>query len=86
MPEAINFVDGRRQKYHLVGKVSAHYIALLIYTCFCAYTIHARSTTNGKIRREIQNPQMLETDPESFSPAIYFSFVIVFLSQYNMAR
>jgi hypothetical protein len=26
-------------------------------------------------RREIQNPQMFETDPESFSPAIYFSTV-----------
>jgi hypothetical protein len=34
--------------------------------------MQARSTTNGKIRREIQNPQMFETDPESFSPAIYF--------------
>jgi hypothetical protein len=44
-----------------VRAVSAHYIALLIYTCFCAYTMQARSTANGKIRREIQNPQMLET-------------------------
>jgi hypothetical protein len=44
-----------------VGRISAHYIARLIYTCFCAYTIQARSTTNGKIRREIQNPQMFET-------------------------
>jgi hypothetical protein len=35
-----------------VGRVSAHYIALLIYTCLCAYTM-ARSTANGKIRREI---------------------------------
>jgi hypothetical protein len=25
------------------------------------------------MRREIQNPQMFETDPESFFPAIYFS-------------
>jgi hypothetical protein len=25
-------------------------------------------------RREIQNPQMLETDPKSFIPAIYFSY------------
>jgi hypothetical protein len=25
------------------------------------------------MRREIQNPQMFETDPESFYPAIYFS-------------
>jgi hypothetical protein len=52
--------------------ISTYYIALLIYTCFCAYTIQARATTNGKIRREIQNPQMFEmfeTDPESFSPA-----------------
>jgi hypothetical protein len=47
----------------IVGRVSAHYIAVLIYTCFCAYTIQARSPTNGKIRREIQNPQMFETDP-----------------------
>jgi hypothetical protein len=46
---------------------------LLIYTCFCAYTMQARSTANGKIRREIQNIQMFKTDPESFSPAIYFS-------------
>jgi hypothetical protein len=46
-----------------VGRVSAHYIALLIYTCICAYTIQARSTANGKLRREIQNPQMFETDP-----------------------
>jgi hypothetical protein len=41
---------------------SSHYIALLIYTCFCAYTMQARSTANGKIRRKIQNPQMFETD------------------------
>jgi hypothetical protein len=41
-----------------------------ICTCFCAYTIQAHSTTNGKIWRDIQNPQMFETDPESFSPAI----------------
>jgi hypothetical protein len=34
--------------------------------------MQARSTANGKIRRKIQNPQMFETDPESFSPAIYF--------------
>jgi hypothetical protein len=40
----------------IVGRVSAHYIALLIYTCFSAYTIQARFTSNGKIRREIQNP------------------------------
>jgi hypothetical protein len=36
-----------------VGRVSAHYIAMLIYTCLCAYTMQARSTANGKIRREI---------------------------------
>jgi hypothetical protein len=47
----------------IVGRVSAHYIALLIYTCICAYTMQARSTANGKIRREIQNPQMFKTDP-----------------------
>jgi hypothetical protein len=36
--------------------------------------MQARSTANGKIWREIQNPQMFETDgPESFSPAIYFN-------------
>jgi hypothetical protein len=60
---------GRTNQGDVVGRVSAHYIALLIYTCFCAYTIQARSTTNRKIRREIQNPQMFETDPraESFS-------------------
>jgi hypothetical protein len=46
-----------------VGRESANYITLLIYTCFCAYTIQARSTTNGNIQREIQNPQMFETDP-----------------------
>jgi hypothetical protein len=57
----------------ILGRVSAHYIALLIYTCFCAYTTQARFTANGKIRREIQNPQMFETDPESFPPAIYFN-------------
>jgi hypothetical protein len=34
--------------------------------------MHERSTANGKMQREIQNPQMFETDPESFSPAIYF--------------
>jgi hypothetical protein len=44
-------------------RVSAQYIALLIYTCFSTYTIQAHSTTNGKIRREIQNTQMIETDP-----------------------
>jgi hypothetical protein len=53
---------GRTSQGDVVGRVSANYIALLIYTCFCAYTIHARSTTNGKIWREIQNPQMFETD------------------------
>jgi hypothetical protein len=66
-------VIGRMSQGDVVGRVSAHYIALLIYTCFCAYTIQTCSTTKGKIRREIQNPQMFETDPESFSPAIYFS-------------
>jgi hypothetical protein len=35
--------------------------------------MQARSTANGKIRREIQNPQMFEIDPEFFSPAIYFT-------------
>jgi hypothetical protein len=54
---------GRTSQGDVVGRVSAHYIALLIYTCFCAYTIQVSSTTNGKIRREIQNPQMFETDP-----------------------
>jgi hypothetical protein len=54
---------------------SAYYMALLIYTCFCAYTMQARSTANGKIRREIQNHQIFETDPESFSQAIYFNRV-----------
>jgi hypothetical protein len=38
----------------IMGKVSAHYIALLIYTCICAYTMQARSTTNGKIRRKFK--------------------------------
>jgi hypothetical protein len=37
--------------------------------------MQARSTANGKIRREIQNPQMFETDPESVFPAIYFKSV-----------
>jgi hypothetical protein len=37
----------------------------------------AGSTANGKIRCEIQNPQMFETDPESFSPAIYFIIVLL---------
>jgi hypothetical protein len=60
----------------IVGRVSAHYIALLIFTnlYFCAFTIQAHSTANGKFWREIQNTQMFETDPESFSPAIYFNF------------
>jgi hypothetical protein len=44
--------------------------ALLITTCFRAYNMQARSTANRKIRRKIQNSQMFETDPESFSPAI----------------
>jgi hypothetical protein len=35
--------------------------------------MQAHSTANGKIRREIQNPQMFETDPESFFLAIYFT-------------
>jgi hypothetical protein len=69
---------GRTSQGDVVGYVSAHYIALLIYTCFCAYTIQARFTTNGKIRLEIQNPQMFETDPESFSPAIYFILVVFY--------
>jgi hypothetical protein len=43
--------------------VSAHYIDLLIYT------MQARSTTNGKIRREIQNPQMFETDRRGPGPS-----------------
>jgi hypothetical protein len=43
---------GRTSQGDVVGRVSAHYIALLIYTCFCAYTIQARSTTNGRIRLE----------------------------------
>jgi hypothetical protein len=47
----------------IVGRVTAHYIAQLINTCFCAYTIEARSTTNRNIRREIQIPQMFEPDP-----------------------
>jgi hypothetical protein len=54
---------GSMSQGDVVDRVSAHYIALLIYTCFCAYTKQARSTTNEKIRREIQNPQMFETDP-----------------------
>jgi hypothetical protein len=45
------------------------YIALLIYTCFCAYTVQVRYTANGKIRREIQKPQMFETDPEVLFPS-----------------
>jgi hypothetical protein len=35
--------------------------------------MQARSTANEKIHREIQNPQMFATDPESFSPANNFS-------------
>jgi hypothetical protein len=31
------------------------------------------------MRREIQNPQMFETDPESYSPAIYFKTSKYFL-------
>jgi hypothetical protein len=59
---------GRTSQRDIVGRVTAHYIALLIlYTCFCAYKailyVQARSTTNGKIRRQIQIPQMFETDP-----------------------
>jgi hypothetical protein len=32
------------------------------------------------MRREIQNPQMFETDPESLFPAIYFSYCFVVLA------
>jgi hypothetical protein len=53
------------------GRYSGH--SLLIYTCFCANTMLARFTANGNIRREIYNPQMFETDPKSFCPAIYFN-------------
>jgi hypothetical protein len=60
---------GRTSQGDVVGRDFAHYIAQLIYTCFCAYTIQARSTTNGKIGCEIQNPQMFQTNSESFSPA-----------------
>jgi hypothetical protein len=46
---------------------------LLTSHFYHAFTKQARSTTNGEMRREIQNPLMFETDPKSFSPAIYFS-------------
>jgi hypothetical protein len=39
--------------------------------------MQAHSTANEKVRREIQNHQMFETDHESFSPAIYFKPILV---------
>jgi hypothetical protein len=39
---------GRTSQGDVVGKVSAHYIALLIYTCFCAYT--------GSLHNKQKNP------------------------------
>jgi hypothetical protein len=56
--------------------------SLLIYTCLQAYSMQARSTANIKIRPEIQNLQMFETDPESYkSPAIYFISITVFVTR-----
>jgi hypothetical protein len=49
---------GRMSQGDIVGRVSAQYryIALTI----CAYTIQARSTITEKLRREIQNPQIVQ--------------------------
>jgi hypothetical protein len=73
----LSFWQGMSQG-DIVGHILCplYHPALLLYTCFCAYNMQARSTANGKIRREIQNPQMFETDPESFSPAIYFTHAL----------
>jgi hypothetical protein len=47
----------------IVGRVTAHYIALLIYTCFCAYTIQARSGAKFKILKcSKQTPHSGEND------------------------
>jgi hypothetical protein len=57
----------------IVGKECPLYRPAHLYLLLRLYTMQTRSTPNGKIRREIQNPQIFETDPESFSPAIYSS-------------
>jgi hypothetical protein len=62
------------------GRYSGHYLPtispcwLLIYTCFCAFTMQTRSTANGKIRREIQKSSNVQNrpGPESYCQAIYF--------------
>jgi hypothetical protein len=43
--------------------------------------MQARSTANGKIRREIQNPQMFETD-RTLSPFLQQSTLMTFYLTY----
>jgi hypothetical protein len=71
---------GSTSQGDVVGRVSAHYITLLIYTCFCAYTVqghyrHApqQTKTSGAKFKILKCSKQTLPCTLSFSPAIYFS-------------
>jgi hypothetical protein len=63
----INLFFKKTMKYKKLIEIPPYYIDSLVYT------IQARSTTNGEMRREIQNPQILF--PRNH---LYFSMTFVF--------